>query len=167
MSSSCEPVATNRSLPPADIAEDRKLRRILLVDDEPSVRELLGRLLEDEGYQVRRAENGIAALDAVRSEEVDLVLLDLNMPLKGGWATFESLSVRHPLLPVVIMTGRPNQWFTALNAGVAALLEKPLDIEQLLCTVRRLLSEPADVRLARKLGKAGPFYHVRPESPHP
>jgi len=56
------------------------------------------------------------------------------MPVKNGWDTFEQLTREHPLIPVIIATARPNQLFTAINAGVGALLEKPMDIPMLLRT---------------------------------
>jgi CheY-like chemotaxis protein len=92
------------------------------------------------------------------------VLLDLNMPVKNGWDTFEQLSREHPLIPVISATARPNQLFSALGAGVGALLEKPMDIPTLLRTMRRLLSETTDQRLARLAGKESAF-HYRPAMP--
>ena len=57
------------------------------------------------------------------------------MPVQGGWDTFEKLTAKDPMLAVIIITARPNQLFTALGAGVGALLEKPLDFPRLLRTV--------------------------------
>lgn len=101
--------------------------RILVVDDDSSVREMLTRVLVGEGYLVWAAADGTAALEIAAATKVDLVLLDLNMPGKSGWDTFERLTAEDPLLAVIIITARSNQLFTALGAGVGALLEKPLD----------------------------------------
>jgi CheY-like chemotaxis protein len=101
---------------------------ILLVDDDSTVRDSLNNVLVAEGYTVIPAENGQQALDLVNKSAVDLVMLDLNMPVKNGWDTFERLTAEHPLIPIIIVTARPNQFFMALNAGVGALLEKPMDI---------------------------------------
>ena len=117
-------------------------KRILLVDDDPTVRGSLNNVLVDEGYSVIPAENGQQALDLANQLPVDLVLLDLNMPVKNGWDTFERLTAEHPLIPIIIVTARPNQLFTALSAGAGALLEKPMDIPTLLRTMEKLLAEP-------------------------
>ena len=132
-------------------------RRILLVDDDAGVRVSLQDVLVEEGYLVIPANDGQQALELIASSSIDLVLLDLNMPRKNGWDTFERLSTEHPLVPVILITARPNQLFTAVGAGVGALLEKPLDIPHLLTTIRRLLTESSEVRLRRLVGQEAPF----------
>jgi CheY-like chemotaxis protein len=134
-------------------------KRILLVDDDPTVRDSLNDVLVSEGYFVIPAENGQQALDFAVGLPVDLVLLDLNMPVKNGWDTFEQLTREHPLLPIIIATARPNQLFTALSAGAGALLEKPMDIPTLLQTMEKLLAESAEQRLARLAGKETVFHY--------
>jgi DNA-binding response OmpR family regulator len=137
----------------------KKSKTILLVDDDRSVRELISRVLEGEGYHVITSVNGKQALDKAETQPVDLVLLDLNMPEKNGWDTFETLTFKHPRVPVVIITARSNQLFTALNAGAAALMEKPLDFPKLLGTINDLLAEPAEAQQARIAGKAAAFHY--------
>jgi two-component system response regulator MprA len=134
-------------------------KRILLADDDSGVRASLAAALRIEGYAVLPAKDGQEALDMVSASEVDLVLLDLNMPVKNGWDTFERLTAENPLTPIIIITARPNQLFTALSAGVGALLEKPLDIPTLLKTVNALLAESAEVRLARMTGRRSDFFY--------
>jgi DNA-binding response OmpR family regulator len=135
-------------------------RKLLLVDDDPAVREMLGRVLIEEGYLVLPAANGQEALDLAAATKVDLVLLDLNLPVKNGWDTFACLTTENPLLPILIITARPNQLFPALASGVGALMEKPFDFPKLLETVRALLDEPAEERLARIAGKPAEFHYV-------
>ena len=113
--------------------------RILVVDDDASVREMLTRVLTGEGYLVWAAADGTAALEIAAVAKVDLVLLDLNLPGKSGWDIFERLTAENPMLAVIIITARSNQLFTALGAGAGALLEKPLDFPKLLQTISRLL----------------------------
>jgi CheY-like chemotaxis protein len=127
------------------------------------VRETLTRVLVDEGYLVWAAADGPAALEIAAAEKVDLVLLDLKLPGMDGWDAFYRLTAGNPLLAVIIITARPNQLFTALGAGVGALLEKPLDFPDLLQTINRLLAEPAESRLARILGcpTDGHYMHVQ------
>jgi len=133
---------------------------ILLVDDDPAVREMVGRVLVGEGYLVFPAANGPEALKIAAAAAVDLVLLDLNMPDQSGWDTFERLTSENPLLGVIIITARPQQLFTAVNAGVGALLEKPLHFPKLLKTIRDLLVESSEVRLARLAGKRADFRYL-------
>jgi two-component system response regulator MprA len=127
--------------------------RVLLVDDDRSVREALGTLLELEGFDVIRAVDGQEAVNQFRAQGADLALLDLSMPVKGGWDTFESLTTIAPFLPVVVITARPDAYPMARAAGVAALMQKPLDIPQLLDTLRELLAEPSRDRLSRIAGR--------------
>jgi DNA-binding response OmpR family regulator len=134
-------------------------KRLLLVDDDPSVREMVGRVLASEGYAVVCAANGPEALRIAQSNSIDLVLLDLNMPGQGGWDTFEKLTTQDPFLAVIIITARPNQLFTSLGAGVGALLEKPLDFPKLLETINALLTEPPAFRLARLTGRHAAFHY--------
>ena len=138
-------------------------KRVLLVDDDFTVRESLSDVLVAEGYAVIPAENGQQALDLAARLPVDLALLDLNMPVKNGWDTFERLTAEHPLIPIIIATARPNQLFTALNAGVGALMEKPMDIPALIRTMEELLVETGEQRLARLAGKITEF-HYKPAS---
>ena len=151
----CHPEPVNSAgggLPPAR-------GKILLVDDDPAIRQVLVRLLAGEGYAAIPAANGAEALDFAQAAEFDLVLLDLNMPVKNGWDTFEQLTEINPLLPIIVITARNNQLFPALASGVGALMEKPLNFPILFQTIRELLAEPAEARLARLTGKSAPFRH--------
>src|SRR2546428_13696378 len=84
-------------------------KRILVVDDDPSVRGMLARVLVGESYLVWSAGNGAEALEIAAGVPIDLVLLDLNMPVKSGWDTLERLMADQPMLTVIIITDRPNQ----------------------------------------------------------
>lgn len=135
-------------------------KRLLLVDDDSGVREALANVLTGENYEVVPATNGIEAIDLASRTEMDLVLLDLNLPKKNGWDTFEILIRENPGLPVVIITARSNQLFPALASGVGALMEKPLDLPKLLQTIHNLLAEPMESRLARLAGKPAEFHYM-------
>jgi DNA-binding response OmpR family regulator len=142
-------------------------QRILLVDDDAGVRGSLHEVLVEEGYQVIPANDGQQALELITASSIDLVLLDLNMPRKNGWDTFERLSAEYPLVPVILITARPNQLFTAVGAGVGALLEKPLDIPILLETITRLLTESDETRLARLAGRDVAFRYAAGKTGQP
>ena len=134
-------------------------KRILLVDDDPTVRDSLKEVLIGEGYSVIPAENGEEALYLAARLPIDLALLDLNMPVMNGWDTFQQLTFEHPLIPVVIVTARPGQLFTAVGAGAGALLEKPMNIPTLLQTIKKLLAESDGTRLARLAGQETDFHY--------
>jgi DNA-binding response OmpR family regulator len=154
----------NFSAPASQLADyhHHDVEKILLVDDDPGIRVMLSRVLKDAGYGVECASDGSEALERAKSEKVDLVLLDLNMPGKDGWDTYEQLTSEHPILPVIIITARPSQQFTALAAGTGALMEKPLDLPKLILTIRDLLDEPEDVRIARLAGRPAEFHYIPP-----
>jgi DNA-binding response OmpR family regulator len=150
--------------PPA--GSTRTGKRILLVDDDSTVRGSLYDLLVGEGYFVIPAENGQQALDLAGKFPFDLMLLDLNMPVKNGWDTFGQLTAEHPFLAIIIATGRPSQLFKAVGAGAGALLEKPLDIPTLLRTMKKLLAEPPEKRLARLAGVKTDFHYQPAATSH-
>lgn len=125
------------------------LKRILLADDDSGVREMLGRILEAEHYEVILAQNGDEAGAKFVAHSPDLVLLDLNMPQRDGWSAFRFMTAAHPLLPVIIITARPNQYVKAEELGVDALMEKPLNFPVLLDAIRRLVLETVSQRTRR------------------
>jgi DNA-binding NtrC family response regulator len=135
-------------------------KRILLVDDERTIRESLGKILGAEKYEVVLAENGQDAIEKYGAQRIDLLILDLNMPVKNGWATLEWLAEINPLLPVVIITGRSNQCGLAETAGADALMEKPLDVPLLLQTIRELMDEPMESRARRAGNRTSRFRYI-------
>ena len=134
--------------------------RILVVDDDPSVLEMLTRVLIGEDYLALPAASGSDALRVAGATQIDLVLLDPDMPGQIGWETFECLTAKYPLVPFIIISARSNQLFAALNPGARALIEKPLDFPKLLQTISNLLAEPAESRHARKAGKCAEFHYL-------
>jgi len=138
-------------------------KRILLVDDDRSIRESLGKILRAEDYEIVLAENGPEAIEKHGAERVDLLILDVNPDasgVKNGWATLVWLAEINPLLPVVIITGRSNQRALAESAGADALMEKPLDVPLLLQTLRKLMDEPLESRAERASNLASGFRYV-------
>lgn len=128
--------------------------RILLVDDERSIRESLSKVLAAENYEVVLAENGQEAIEKHGAERIDLLILDISMPVQNGWAALEWLLGINPILPVVIITGRSNQRALAETAGADVLMEKPLDVPLLMRTIRELLDEPRENRDQRARNRA-------------
>ena len=127
---------------------------ILVVDDEPEIRNLVHDILEDEGYTVSTAENGETARNARRVRRPDLILLDIWMEDIDGISLLREWSESGDLhCPVVMMSGHGTVE-TAVEAtrlGAYDFIEKPISLAKLLLTVNRALR--AD-RLAREKGKA-------------
>jgi DNA-binding NtrC family response regulator len=104
--------------------------RILLVDDEESLRMTLAANLELDGHSVFEAGDGRAAIDFLRRNAVDLVLSDIRMPNLGGIALLQFVKKNHPDVPVVLMTAYTlvEQVRTAISEGVFTVLKKPFDV---------------------------------------
>jgi two-component system nitrogen regulation response regulator NtrX len=114
---------------------------ILVVDDEPDIRELLQEILEDEGYQVHAAENAAAARRLRAEHKPDLILLDIWMPDEDGITLLKDWLRDDGLCPVIMMSGHATVE-TAVEAtrlGAYDFLEKPLSLAKLLVTVERAL----------------------------
>ncbi|HTP49236.1 MAG TPA: response regulator [Anaeromyxobacteraceae bacterium] len=108
-------------------------KRVLVVDDDRDIRELLVELLEGEGYQVSSAENGEQALLKARLHHPNLILLDLMMPVMSGWR-FRAEQAREPSIagvPVVVISAYAN------DLDVEAFIPKPFPIEDVLEAVHR------------------------------
>ncbi len=131
-------------------------RTVLIVEDDAPIRESLRKVLAAEGYGVVLAADAQEGLDQFNPAHICLVLLDLNLPAKNGWDLFERFTSLNPLLPIIIITGRNNQYKLASEAGVGALMEKPLDVPLLLQMIATLLAEPAETRLKRLVGLNNP-----------
>ena len=127
--------------------------KLLLVDDDPAVRRMLLRVLNQENYLVRPASSGAEALMVAAGETFGLLLLDINLPGENGWEVCGQFVKAHPDLPIIVITARSNQVFPALASEVGALLEKPLDIIKLLRTIRALLEDKVAHNLAGSTGQ--------------
>lgn len=137
------------SRPRAAIPNKARPGRILVADDDATVRASLAEVLESEGYSVGEARNGVEAVTCAIEQAFSLVLPDLNMPHWDGWTAFTQLDRVTPLLPVIVITARPHQYEKAVQLGVDAFMEKPLDVPVLLEAIARLVAEDFSARVKR------------------
>ena len=117
--------------------------KILVVDDEPDVVDLITHALGDEGFEVLGAYDGISALDMVETERPDLVLLDIMMPMMSGYEVCEQLKANPQTqgIPVVLFSSAhaPQARAQSMKVGAVALIEKPFFPAELVAQVRRHL----------------------------
>lgn len=113
--------------------------RVLVVDDDASIRRLLVAALKREGYSLIEASNGREALDCMHAARPNVVLLDLMMPVLSGWDVLRERKEDDELrrIPVIVVSAnREPELAAAITAGVCAFLPKPFDINVLSALVR-------------------------------
>jgi two-component system response regulator MprA len=115
--------------------------RVLVVDDDPQLRDALSRALELDGYDVSTASNGAKALDAISSSRPDVMVLDVMMPYVGGLDVCRTLRERKDRLPILVLTARDEvgDRVAGLDAGADDYLTKPFALEELRARLRALL----------------------------
>jgi two-component system phosphate regulon sensor histidine kinase PhoR len=113
--------------------------KILVVDDEKVVREGCNRVLTGKGYEVLSAENGRQALDLLGAEEIDMILLDLKMPVMSGEEMLGITTEKYPDIPVIIITGHGtvDTAVECMKNGAYDFITKPFQIDQFLLTITR------------------------------
>jgi CheY-like chemotaxis protein len=128
-----------------DVGSRPRAARILIVEDDPDSRRLLGSLMGRLGYDCRLAYDGQCALDLVADEPPDLILMDLMMPVLDGIEATRRLKAddRTRSIPVVALTGNatPAGEKAAHTAGVDAFLTKPVVFHELVARVKAMLGE--------------------------
>jgi two-component system nitrogen regulation response regulator NtrX len=116
---------------------------ILIVDDEPDIRELVAGILQDEGHDTRTARDSDEALAAVVAHRPNLVFLDiwLQGSRLDGFQLLDSLKQEHPELPIVLITGHGNSETagSAIKRGAYDLIEKPFKADRLMLVAKRAL----------------------------
>jgi two-component system response regulator MprA len=122
-------------------AHQERSARVLVVDDEPAVREALTSSLVFEGYEVVTASDGISAMDRVEQDQPDVVVLDVLMPRMDGLTACRRLRAQGSTVPVLMLTARDmvGDRVTGLDAGADDYLVKPFELDELLARIRALL----------------------------
>lgn len=144
-------------------------KRVLIVDDEESIRNSLEKILTYERYRVFTAADGQGALDLAENERIDIVLLDIKMPGMDGLEVLAALKQRQPDLPVVIISGHGTIG-TAVEAtklGAFDFIEKPIDMDRLLLTLRNGLAQAElsrrNIQLEKRVGLKTEIVGQHPE----
>jgi DNA-binding response OmpR family regulator len=113
----------------------------LVIDDEPDILLLLRIVLEEEGHDTLLAADGVSAVERLEREDVDLVLLDVCMPVMDGWRVLEIIRARPAAPPVVVISGRslPGDHRRAEELGAVDYVRKPFDPGELVARVEAAL----------------------------
>lgn len=118
------------------------MARILVIDDEDIIREMLKDILEPEGHQIVEAENGLQGVEKYDPEDIDMVITDIMMPEKDGFATIEELRQKKSDVKIIAFTGFGlHNLPVAFDLGAARVYEKPIKPNDLKQAVAGLLAE--------------------------
>ena len=140
--------------------------KLLVVDDEASHRKMIEAVLSDEGYEIKQADDGQVAIDAVENGFFDLILLDIRMRKVGGIEALNRIKEISPGIPIIIMTAYASvdTAVDALKAGAYDYLTKPLDIEELKILVQKALRfhqlEKENIYLKERLNDRFDFSNI-------
>ncbi len=120
------------------------MKLVLVVDDEPTIRELIADVLAEWGYRVETAANGTAALQLMSRQLPDAIVLDLMMPrLNGtGFIQLKRLNPRFDPIPILLVTAAFGAAEAAEQLGAQACLTKPFELDDLVAVVDRLVGQP-------------------------
>lgn len=137
---------------------DTTVTNILVVEDEPTLRQLLVSNLTYEGYAVEEADDGIPALAMHRAHAADLILLDLMLPHKDGFEVLQELRSTRDSVPVLMLTARGSEHdrVKGLSLGADDYLVKPFSILELLARVKAILRRTQHLEQPTVL-RSGPF----------
>ena len=127
---------------------DSQAKDILVVDDENTIREVVRRYLEHDGFRVREVADGQAALESVEAQPPDLIVLDLMLPGLDGLAVMNRLRHSHPSIPIIMLTarGETSDRILGLDLGADDYVTKPFSPQELVSRVRAVLRRSGDSR---------------------
>jgi two-component system, chemotaxis family, chemotaxis protein CheY len=111
---------------------------ILVVEDDPEIRDAIADTLEMAGYRVATAENGALALAAIERGLPRLVLLDMRMPVLDGWGFARALAERNVKLPILVVTAARDARQWAAEIGADGFIAKPFGVKDLIAAVKGL-----------------------------
>lgn len=120
--------------------------RVLIVDDDPTIRSLLAEALSEEGFSSATAANGIDALDNIKAARPNLVLLDIQMPKMDGPTFLQALAKTHIKVPVIVMSAAVSPRTAARELHADGYLAKPFDLDQVLEQVEDVFAQYSDTK---------------------
>jgi len=131
------------------------MSRILVIDDERSIRNTLKDILEFEKYRVELAEDGFTALELLKTNDFDVILCDIKMPVMDGIEVLQKIGEIKPDIPVVMISGHGNidTAVESIKKGAFDYIEKPLDLNRLLITLRNAMDKSILITEAKVLRK--------------
>lgn len=131
------------------------MSRILVIDDERSIRDSLKEILEYEKHEVELAEDGPTGIEMASKNGFDVVLCDIKMPRMDGLEVLENLQDKNPELPVIMISGHGNidTAVEAIKKGAFDFIEKPLDLNRILITIRNATDKNALIKETKILKK--------------
>ncbi len=135
------------------------MAKVLVIDDERSIRNTLKEILEYEKYKVDLAEDGKVALNLIKSKDYDIILCDIKMPNMDGIEVLDQIIIEKPDVPVVMISGHGNvdTAVEAIKKGAFDFIEKPLDLNRILITIRNAMDKSSLITetkvLKRKVSK--------------
>lgn len=117
---------------------DTPTRKILIVEDElaPLIKSMLG--LADSGYKVFSAKTGTGGVRRARTEQPDLILMDIKLPVMSGIVAIKEIRKFDKEVPILVITAYPNKMEAAIAAGADMVMQKPINIPRLLALVNQL-----------------------------
>jgi len=124
------------------VSSGMKKHRLLIVDDESDLRELLSEVLISEGYEIVTASDGAEAIGILEREKFDAALLDILMPNENGFTVLKHISEHHPSTKSIMLTGHSDLHTAveAKNNGAAEFISKPYKLETVLSALRKVLN---------------------------
>ena len=127
-------------------------KKILIVEDEANIRELLRLYLEREGYTVLEAENGVEGIKKWKSDKPDMLLLDVMMPVMDGWAVCREIRAESDV-PIIMLTakGETADRVSGLEMGADDYIVKPLEMQEVIARVRAVFRRMAPDDAPEKL----------------
>lgn len=119
------------------------MHKILIIDDEPSIRRTLREVFEYEGFKIDEAGDGKAGLKAIMTQDYDVILCDIKMPNMDGMQVLEKALEEVPDVPIIMITGHGNEEtaFEAAKKGAYDFIQKPLDLNRVLITIRNAVDK--------------------------
>ncbi len=139
-----EPINRRTSNPSA-----MKTTTLLLADADAFARQTLAGFLQNRGFTTLQADRESTAIELFESNDIGLLVLDMNLGKRSGWDAVARLVRVKPLVPAIVMTDDGGQEARAAELGADVLLEKPIEYGELLRIIQELLAHPTEVRLHR------------------